>query len=61
MPGLAVIEEFVDPAENPEIELRGAEVVQFPKHDDFKEVHLRVLKFDVHNEILRIRKAKFVA
>lgn len=60
MPGLAVMESFFDPSEDTEVELRGKEVVKFPRFEEFQEVHLRVLKFDVQNEVLRIKKAELV-
>ena len=61
VPGFAMIEEFLNPADHPEIELRGSEVVKFPQFDEFQEVHLKVLKFDVYNDILRIRKSELVS
>lgn len=61
MPGMVVMERFYDPSEGSEVEIRGREVIKFPRFEEFQDVHLRVLKYDVQNEILRIKRAEIVA
>jgi hypothetical protein len=51
-PGVAVLERFIDPKENPEMEIQGDEVTKYPKLKDFEPVSVKATRIkDMNGQI----------
>ena len=48
-PGLAVLERFLDPKENPQVEITGDEVTKYPKLKDFEAVSVKATRIQERN------------
>ncbi len=51
-PGVAVLERFIDPKDNPEVEIQGDEVTKYPKLKEFEPVAVKAERIkDVNGQI----------
>lgn len=61
-PRLAVLETNMDPDKHEGLEVDADnQVICYPCFDDFEWIGLKVLRFDMTNDCMRIRKAERVA
>lgn len=61
-PGFAVLETYMDPDKHKGLEVDTENRVRcYPCFEDFTRIRLKVLKFDMTNDCMRIRKAERVA
>ncbi len=59
-PGMAVFEEYLEPKDG-KVRLDGDTVVEFPKLPEFKQVTLKVLRWEERDKRLVIKEAQMVA
>ena len=57
-PGLAVFEQYFDPAKDNAIKVINEEVREYPRLEEFKPVTLKVLRYKTYNEQFIIQDAR---
>ncbi len=60
-PGLAVMKQYFDPAQDSEVKVVGEEVKEYPKLEEFKDIFLRILRFKTYNEQFIIQEFVIVS
>lgn len=51
-PGVAVLERFLDPKDNPEVQIQGDEVVKYPKLKEFEPIAVKAERIkDMNGQI----------
>jgi hypothetical protein len=53
-PGVVKWEEFIDPAEDDRVTMRGGELIGWPKWPDFSPIVLKFKRFSIFNNMLTI-------
>ncbi len=59
-PGIAVLDQYFDPERDSEVQVKGMDVVRYPKLPEFQTVLLKALWYDVRNDTLTVKRFEIV-